>query len=60
MDVIGVIPARLESTRLPRKLLRNILGKPLLKWTWEHVKESRSLDKIIIACDSPEIEEVAK
>ena len=60
MDVIGVIPSRLESTRLPRKLIKNILGKPLLKWTWEKAKGARLLDRVVIACDSLEIEEAAK
>jgi 3-deoxy-manno-octulosonate cytidylyltransferase (CMP-KDO synthetase) len=57
MKVIGVIPARYESTRLPRKLLRDICGKPLLQWTYEAASKSKLLDKLIIACDDAKIKE---
>ncbi|MCM8823905.1 MAG: 3-deoxy-manno-octulosonate cytidylyltransferase [Candidatus Omnitrophica bacterium] len=60
MNVIGVIPARLRSTRLPNKLIRKILGKPIIQWTWERAKQSILLDRLVIACDSEEIESIAK
>ena len=60
MKVIGVIPARLESTRLYRKLLRKLLGKPLIQWTWESAKKARLLDSLIIACDDEKIKETAE
>ena len=60
MDAVGIIPARYESTRLPRKLLLPLLGKPLIQWTWEAAKKASFLDDIIIACDHPEIEKTAK
>lgn len=60
MEVIGVIPARYESTRLSRKLVRDIEGKPLIQWTWQRASQARSLDKLIIACDNPELEAVVK
>ncbi|MCD6583810.1 MAG: 3-deoxy-manno-octulosonate cytidylyltransferase [Candidatus Omnitrophica bacterium] len=60
MEVIGVIPARHYSRRLPGKLLKLLLGKPLLQWTWESAKKSSSLDRLIIACDSEEIKNVAQ
>ncbi len=59
MEVIGVIPARYESQRLPHKLLRKIMGKPILQWTWENVRRSHLLDRVIIACDSQEVMDVA-
>ncbi|UCC94498.1 MAG: 3-deoxy-manno-octulosonate cytidylyltransferase [Candidatus Omnitrophota bacterium] len=59
-NVIGVIPARYRSTRLPLKLLKNLCGKPLLQWTWENASSSRILDKLIIACDDPKVREVAE
>ena len=59
MNVIGVIPARYESKRLPHKLLKNICGKPLLQWTWECASGARLLDKLIVACDDSNIEKVA-
>ncbi|MCF7887081.1 MAG: 3-deoxy-manno-octulosonate cytidylyltransferase [Candidatus Omnitrophica bacterium] len=60
INVIGVIPARYASTRLPVKLLQNLCGKSILRWTWESASEARLLDKLIIACDHPEIEKEAK
>jgi 3-deoxy-manno-octulosonate cytidylyltransferase (CMP-KDO synthetase) len=60
INVIGVIPARYASTRLPVKLLCNLCGKSILHWTWESASGARLLDKLIIACDHPEIEKEAK
>jgi len=59
MRAIGVIPARLASTRLPEKLLRIIAGKTLLEWTWRNALRSRALDEVVIACDDERIFEVA-
>lgn len=60
MNVIGVIPARYLSSRLPFKLLRKLDGKPLLQWTWERASKATLLDRLIIACDDPKIESAAK
>ncbi len=60
MEVIGVIPARYSSSRLPYKLLRKLGPKPVIQWTWEHASKARLLDRLIIACDDPRIEEAAK
>jgi 3-deoxy-manno-octulosonate cytidylyltransferase (CMP-KDO synthetase) len=54
-NAIAVIPARLASTRLPRKMLREILGKPLVGWVYEAVRSSVLLSDVIIATDSEEI-----
>lgn len=59
MSVIGIIPARLESTRLPRKLLLESTGKPLLQYAWEAACQATLLDDVIIATDSDEIATVA-
>ncbi len=50
-DAVCVIPARLGSTRLPRKLLRTIAGKPILQWVYEHAKQARLVSRVIVACD---------
>src|SRR5271157_1235595 len=55
MKVIAVIPARLASTRLPRKMLREIAGVPLLAWVYQGVRRCPSLDQVIVATDSDEI-----
>jgi 3-deoxy-manno-octulosonate cytidylyltransferase (CMP-KDO synthetase) len=55
MKVVAVIPARLASTRLPRKMLREINGRPLVVWVYQSVRSSPLLDEAIIAADSQEI-----
>jgi 3-deoxy-manno-octulosonate cytidylyltransferase (CMP-KDO synthetase) len=55
MKMIAVIPARLASMRLPRKMLREIHGKPLAVWVYQAVRRSPLLDDVIIATDSEEI-----
>ena len=55
MKAIAVIPARLASTRLPRKMLREIAGKTLIGRTYEGVRSCKLLDDVIIATDSEEI-----
>jgi 3-deoxy-manno-octulosonate cytidylyltransferase (CMP-KDO synthetase) len=55
MKAISVIPARLASTRLPRKMLRIIAGRTLLEWVYQAVCKSTLLDDVIIATDSDEI-----
>ena len=54
MRVVAVIPARLASTRLPRKMLREIAGEPLLARVYQGVQRS-SLAQVVIATDSEEI-----
>ncbi len=60
MNAIAVIPARLASTRLPRKMLREIAGKPLVGWVYEAVRASALLSDVIVATDSEEILEVCR
>jgi len=55
MKAIAVIPARLASTRLPRKMLREIAGKPLIGVVYEAVRSSPLLSEVLIATDSEEI-----
>jgi 3-deoxy-manno-octulosonate cytidylyltransferase (CMP-KDO synthetase) len=57
MRTVAVIPARLASTRLPRKALREIAGKLLIGWVYEAVRSSPLLHDgdVIIATDSDEI-----
>jgi len=54
--VVGVIPARLESTRLPRKPLRDICGKAMIAWVYENARQAVGLDHVLVATDSAEIE----
>ena len=58
--VLGVIPARIGSSRLPRKPLRPLLGKPLVLWVWERARRMRFLDRLVVATDSEEVAEVCR
>lgn len=58
MRVAGLIPARLQSTRLPRKLLLNETGKPLIQHTWEAALSADCLDDVIVATDNEQIARV--
>jgi 3-deoxy-manno-octulosonate cytidylyltransferase (CMP-KDO synthetase) len=53
--VLGIIPARLASTRLPRKVLLPIAGEPLLAWVYRAAQACPALDEIVIATDSEEV-----
>ncbi|MGE5192464.1 MAG: 3-deoxy-manno-octulosonate cytidylyltransferase [Deltaproteobacteria bacterium] len=57
-QVYGFIPARLASTRLPRKLLLAETGRPLIQHTWESARRAKTLADVVIATDSAEIAEV--
>jgi 3-deoxy-manno-octulosonate cytidylyltransferase (CMP-KDO synthetase) len=58
--VLGVIPARLASTRLARKVLRNIAGRPMLAWVFEAASACPQLDRVLIATDSDEVAELCR
>ncbi len=60
MQAIAVIPARLGSTRLPRKVLLPLAGRPLLAHVYEAVRRSPLLGDVIVATDSEEILEVCR
>jgi len=53
--VLGVIPARLASTRLPRKVLRDIVGLPLVVHVYRAARRSPRLDDLLVATDSEEV-----
>ena len=55
MKAVAIIPARLGSTRLARKALREIAGKPMVAWVYEAARASSLLEDVIVATDSEEI-----
>ncbi len=57
-SVAGVIPARLASTRLSRKVLREIAGRPMLEWVWKAAMASRCMDPVLVATDAEEVAKV--
>ena len=54
MDYIVIIPARLKSTRLPNKMLRDLAGRPLIEWTWRAATQSAA-KRVIVATDDQSI-----
>ena len=54
---IGVIPARLNSKRFPKKILAPLHGKPMIAHVVERVKQATSIDRVILAIDSEETQE---
>lgn len=49
MTVLAIIQARMGSTRLPGKILKEVNGKPLLAYQIERVRQSKCIDEIVIA-----------
>ena len=60
MKAIAIIPARLASTRMSRKMLRPIAGQPLIGRVYAAVRSSPLLDDVVIATDSAEILQVCE
>lgn len=60
MNVLGVIPARYGSTRLPAKPLLKINGRPLLEWVIRGVQNSKTLNDLVVATDHEDILNLAK
>lgn len=60
MKVIGVIPARFASTRLPGKPLKDICGQPMIWWVYQRVSSVKKLDEVYVATDDERIKAVCE
>jgi 3-deoxy-manno-octulosonate cytidylyltransferase (CMP-KDO synthetase) len=60
MRVLGVIPARLGSTRLPNKPLQMLAGEPLITRVIQRVQEHGLADELVVATDSPMVAQVVE
>jgi 3-deoxy-manno-octulosonate cytidylyltransferase (CMP-KDO synthetase) len=58
MNIIGIIPARLKSTRLKEKMLIKVNGKTIIEWTFQNAKKSKLIKKLYIATDDKKIKNV--
>ena len=56
--IVGIIPARIGSKRFPKKILADIDGKPMVVHVAERAKQSKLLEKVILAIDSNEVKQV--
>ena len=55
LSILGVIPARLESTRLSRKVLRAIAGRPMICHVYDRARRAPHLRDVLVATDAPEV-----
>lgn len=55
MKVIGVIPARYSSTRVPGKPLADICGYPMVWWVFQQAKKVKEIDEIVVATDDEKV-----
>jgi 3-deoxy-manno-octulosonate cytidylyltransferase (CMP-KDO synthetase) len=60
LRIAAVIPARLASTRLERKVLREIAGRPMVEWVWRAAAGSGLMDPVVVATDSDEVADVCR
>lgn len=60
MRVVGVIPARYSSSRLPGKPLADICGKPMIWWVYQQVAQANCFDEIYVATDDERIKAVCE
>ena len=59
-QIVGVIPSRYGSTRLPGKSLIKLCGKPLVQWVYERAAQARLLKRLIVATDDERIAKVVR
>jgi len=60
LRIAGVIPARLSSTRLSRKVLREIAGRPMVEWVWRAAQSSGLMDPVVVATDAEEVADACR
>lgn len=57
---LAIIPARKGSKRLPGKNIRPFCGKPLVQWSIEAAQASKSVDRVLVTSDDPEVLSIAR
>ncbi|MFH0985476.1 MAG: 3-deoxy-manno-octulosonate cytidylyltransferase [Candidatus Omnitrophota bacterium] len=57
VKALGVIPARLGSTRLSEKILRSIHGKTMIQHVWERARQAKRLEEVVVATDDARIQQ---
>lgn len=60
LSIAAVIPARLASTRLSRKVLRELAGRPMVEWVYRAAVASGRMDPVVVATDAGEVAAVCR
>lgn len=60
MKILCVIPSRIGSTRMPRKPLLPIQGKPMIQWVYENASRCKILSRVVVATDCEEIAAIVR
>lgn len=60
MRVLGIVPARGGSRRIPRKNLRLLGGKPLVTWALEAALSAERLNRVVVSSDDPDVLAIAR
>jgi 3-deoxy-manno-octulosonate cytidylyltransferase (CMP-KDO synthetase) len=60
LRIAAVIPARLESTRMTRKVLRPIAGRPMVEWVWRAASASGLMELVVVATDAEEVADACR
>lgn len=60
MKILGLVPARKGSKRIPGKNAKLLGGKPLVAWTFETAMACEGLDKVCLSTDDPSLMEIAR
>ena len=58
--IVAIIPARGGSKAVPKKNLYGFAGKPLIAHMIEHAKQARSVNRVVVSTDDPEIASVSR
>jgi len=60
MKILAIIPARGGSKRIPRKNIKNFVGRPIIKYSISAAKEAGCFNEIMVSTDDPEIARMAE
>ncbi|MGD0478675.1 MAG: 3-deoxy-manno-octulosonate cytidylyltransferase [Terracidiphilus sp.] len=60
LRIAAIIPARLQSTRMARKVLRPIAGRPMVEWVWRAASASGLMDPVVVATDAEEVADACR
>ena len=59
-QALVAVPARLQSSRLPNKVLADIGGKPMIQRVLERCRESSTVEVVVLCTDSPQLQQLAE